>query len=126
MQSFRLMTLLAISFAAFHVAYGDGNKTDVSYWRENGQELANFERENDDELEDEAAHYRWLAPLLFDELKEREKRAANNSQSESEAQEVEILKTPKNKGKKNKGKNKKKKKSKKNKKPKRKFKKAGM
>ena len=117
-MQFYLSIVLIISFAAVHNAYGDESKTDVSFVStERDQEVADFETENEEvELDDEAAKYRWLAPTLFHELKERERRSANISHAESEEEEEEEQRKKKNRKNKEKGEKRKNKKNKKNKK----------
>ena len=127
MQFFLLMPLI-IFFATFKLAYGDENTSDIALASKNDQEVAvESETEDDEELDDEAAKYRWLAPLLYDEIEKRGRKGRNRNQnagnssetsagSSEEEEEVEKdrkPKNPKNKGKKkSKGKKKGKKKNK--------------
>ena len=126
MQFFLLMSLI-ISFATLKLAYGDENTSDIALPSKNDQEVAaESETEDDEELDDEAAKYRWLAPLLYDELEERGRKGRNQNQNtgnssepsagsnevEEEVEKARKPKNRKNKGGKKKGKGKKKEKKK--------------
>ena len=133
MQLFLLMTLVS-SFAIFDVTNGDetmrpGRLIEDASSNEN-KGVSDFEWEGDEELDDEAAKYRWMAPLLYDELKERKLKSSNISEiwagsEDEEEEEQKKKKKPKSEGKGEKKKGKKKNKKNKNKAPKRKFKEEG-
>ena len=115
-MQFFLLIPLVIFFATFKVAYGDESTSDIALASKKNQEVApEFETENDEEVDDDAAKYRWLAPLLYDELEERAKKgkkqkqnAGNSSEPSVGSNEEEEEEDKKPKNRKNKGKKKKK------------------
>ena len=126
MQFFLLMPMI-IFFATFKLTYGDENTSDVALAQKNDQEVTTeSETEDDEELDDEAAKYRWLAPLLYDEIEERGRKgrkgmkgkkrpnpkqpvagkSSKSSAASSKEKEVEVKKKKKEGRKKDKGKKK--------------------
>lgn len=123
-MQFFLSLMLVISFATFQLAFGDEKKVDsLTDDSKQDHEVADFERtESDDELDD-GAEYRWLAPVMFDELRKR----GNITQSSAGGSEEEGEELKKNKKKAGGNKNKVKNKDKnKNLPAKKKFKEKGM
>lgn len=119
---FFLLMVSVIFFATFQLAEGDNNEVDNPHGWSEDQELADLEiTTNDVDLEDGGAKYRWLAPILYDELEKRGKKKnqksqqANINQPAGPEEEEEIEKKPKKNKEGGEGKDKKKNKKNKNK-----------